>query len=473
LSNGESITQDEWDERQKEYNIKEEIARSSQVVGDIILREIPTIVGERNSKDYVVRQYVLTQNQIIDFTDWPSKYLPIVFVDGDSNYINGKQYTRSFIHEAKDAQKFINYVGSEIAAEIKNRRREQWLGTPDNIVGNEQVWRNPELQAGILTAKPDPKTGALPQKMPAWELSPTLLQQFQRGSQDMREILGFSENEALQGHDMSGKARRERKLEGSMSAYVWFDNLNQAVEQGGRVVNDLLPVIAGEHERHMIVSKADGRSEPITLNKVTGQTEDGEPIRENVLDTGDYDVEIDTGPSFAVQKDIALEFFQQTIQANPQTFPLIADLWAKNLDVQFMPQIASRFKSLVPPQIIAEEEGKKLPPQPPSPQEQMMQAQMKAQQQQMAMNEQKMHLEEQQLMERAEELKIRKEKHLLEQAEMIMKSQEMADKRHLERQKLGLENRKVELDYEKADNDFSSKLAQVLSSIHKSTPKER
>jgi hypothetical protein len=473
LSNGESVTQEEWDERQKEYKMKEEIAKSSQVVGDIILRDIPTIVGERNSKDYIIRQYVLTQNQIIDFTDWPSKYLPIVFVDGDSNYINGKQYTRSFIHEAKDAQKFINYVGSEIAAEIKNRRREQWLGTPDNIVGNEQVWRNPELQAGILTAKPDPKTGALPQKMPAWELSPTLLQQFQRGSQDMREILGFSENEALQGRDMSGKARRERKMEGSMSAYVWFDNLNQAVEQGGRVVNDLLPIIAGEHERHMIVSKADGRSEPITLNKVTGQSDNGEPIRENVLDTGDYDVEIDTGPSFAVQKDIALEFFQQTIQANPQTFPLIADLWAKNLDVQFMPQIASRFKSLVPPQIIAEEEGKQLPPQPPNPQEQMMQAQMKAQQQQMMMNEQKMHLEEQQLMERAEELKIRKEKHLLEQAEMIMKSQEMADKRHLERQKLGLENRKVELDYDKADNDFSAKLAQVLSSIHKSPSKER
>jgi len=43
---------------------------------------------------------------------------------------------------------------------------------------------------------------------------------------------------------MSGKARRERKLEGSMSAYVWFDNLNQAIEQGGRVVLDLLPVIA-------------------------------------------------------------------------------------------------------------------------------------------------------------------------------------------------------------------------------------
>ena len=467
LSNGESVTADEWEDMQKEIKMKQDLAASSQVVGDLILKDIPYIVGERNSKDYRIRQYILTQNQIIEFTDWPSKYLPIIFVDGDSNYINGKQYTRSFIHEAKDAQKFVNYVGSEIAAEIKNRRREQWMGTPDNIVGEEQMWRNPELQAGILIAKPDPKTGAMPQKMPPWDLSPTLLQQFQRGSQDMREILGFSETEALQGRDISGKARRERKMEGSMSSYVWFDNLNQAVEQGGRVVLDLLPVIVGEFERHMIVSKADGRTESITLNKLVGESEDGEPIRDNVLDTGDYDVEIDTGPSFAVQKDIALEFFQQTLQANPQTFPLIADLWAKNLDVQYMPQIAERFKTLVPPQIIAEEEGKQLPPQPPNPQEQMMQAQMQAQQQQMAINEQKMKIEEAQLAERAEELRIRKERHMLDQAEMIMKAQEMKEKRHLERQKLDVESSRIMADTEKADQDFSAKLASVLSDLHR------
>ena len=467
LNDGTSVTEEEWEEMQPEIKMQEELAASASVVGDMIRKTIPEIIGERMSKDYKIRQYVLTQNQIIEYTDWPSKYLPIIFVDGDSNFINGQQYTRSFIHEAKDAQKFVNYVGSEIAAEIKNRRREQWLGTPDNILGYEQMWRNPELQAGMLTARPDPKTGAMPQKMPQWELSATLQQQFQRGSQDIREILGFSENEALQGHDMSGKARRERKLEGSMSAYVWFDNLNQAVEQGGRVVLDLLPVVAGEFERHMIVSKADGRTESVTLNKVTGETEDGEPIRDNTLDGGDYDVEIDTGPSFAVQKDMALEFFQQTLQANPQTFPLIADLWAKNLDVQYMPQIAERFKTLVPPQIIAKEEGKQLPPQPPSPQEQMAQAQLQQQQQALKMNEQKMHLEEQQLMERAEELKIRKEKHLLEQAEMILKAQEMKRKAGLEEQHLKVEHGKLLLDADKTEKDFSAQIAKVLSEIHR------
>lgn len=473
LNNGESVTEDKWEEMQKDIKMKQELAASSQVVGDIILKDIPQIVGERMSKDYIIRQYILTQNQVIEFTDWPSKYLPIIYVDGDSNYINGKQYTRSFIHEAKDAQKFVNYVGSEIAAEIKNRRREQWIGTPDNILGNEQMWRTPELQSGILIAKPDPKTGALPQKMPPWELSQTLLQQFQRGSQDMREIMGFSENEALQGHDMSGKARRERKIEGSMSARVWFDNLKQAVEQGGRVVLDLLPVVVGEYERPMIVSKADGRTESIILNKHIGESEDGEPIRENVLDVGDYDVEIDAGPSFAVQKEVALEFFQQTIAANPETFPLIADLWAKNLDVQWMPLIAERFKNLVPPEILAKEEGKPPPPKQPNPQEQMMQVELQQKQQELSINEQKMHLEEQQIMERAEELKIRKEKHLLEQAEMIMKAQEMQQRHKLDSRKLDVESSRLMLDTDKADKDFTAKLAQVISSIHKGVEKNK
>lgn len=467
LSDGQTVTEDEWADMQDGIKMQNELADSSEIVGDIIRKAIPTITGERMSKDYKIRQYVLTQNQIIEFTDWPSKYLPLIFVDGDSNFINGQQYTRSFIHEAKDAQKFVNYVGSEVAAEIKNRRREQWMGTPDNIIGNEQMWRNPELQNGILIAKPDPKTGAMPSKLPPWELSNSLLQQYQRGCQDMREILGFSENEALAGHDMSGKARRERKLEGSMSAYVYFDNLNQAIEQGGRVVLDLLPVIAGEQERHMVVSKSDGRTDSIILNKKVGETDDGEPIRDNTLEGGDYDIEIDTGPSFAVQKDIALEFFQQTLQANPQTFPLIADLWAKNLDVQYMPQIAERFKTLVPPQILAKEEGKQLPPQPPSPQEQMAQQQMMHQQQMMAMNEQKMKIEEQQLMERAEELRIRKEKHLLDQAEMILKAQEMKSKMGLEHQKLKVEHGKLLLDADKAEKDFASKLASALNDIHK------
>lgn len=436
------VTEDEFDDLMKTYKLQLEIAGDGET-RKILEKEKPTKVSERQTQDYKIMHYRLIRDRIIDFSEWPSRHLPIPFVDGDSYYIEGRQYTKSFIHEARDAQKFINYVGSEIAAEIKNRRREQWLGTPDNIIGYEQDWRNPELQMGILRAKPDPKTGLMPQKQPAWDLSPALIQNFQRGTQDIREILGFSETEQLQGRDVSGRARRERKLEGSMSAYVFFDNLNQAIEQSGRIVNDLLPYIIGNDERSMVISKKDGKSESIIINHMQS---DG--AVKNSLDNEDFDVEINTGPSFAVQKEIALEFFQQTISNNPQVFNLIADLWAGNLDIRQMEQVKERLKNLVPPQVLAKEEGKELPPQPPSPQEQMMQAEIQ--------------LKQAQIKERADELAIREKKHELEKAQLMLDAQKMAAT-------VEMQKRAHQIDLGKAEIDFSAKIAKILADTHKFT----
>jgi len=437
--------------------IEERFKLQLEAAGDgdarrIIEKQAPKVIGERQTQDYKIMHYRLIRDRIIDFSEWPSKYLPIIFVDGDSYYIEGRQYTKSFIHEARDAQKFINYVGSEIAAEIKNRRREQWLGTPDNIIGNEQQWRNPELQMGALIAKPDPKTGQMPQKMAAWDLSPALIANFQRGTQDIREILGFSETEALQGRDVSGKARRERKLEGSMSAYVFFDNLNQAIEQSGRVVLDLLPYIVGDDERHMVISKKDGKTQNVILNQ---QMKDG--TVQNQIEKGDFDLEIDTGPSFAVQRDIALEFFQETIQNNPQVFNLIADLWADNLDIQQREQVKERLKIMVPPEVLAKEEGQPAPPPKPDPQAMMMQAEMQNKQAQ--------------IQAKMQEIELKKQKLQLEEAELLLKAQQAESKNQLDvyNHKLDLERSRIThgLDHHKTELDFSHKIASILADLHK------
>lgn len=449
LSDGRVVSEEKWEQMQDDIKVIRDLATESTEAKETILSQIPTIVSTRQSQDYKIMHYRMIRNQILDFSEWPSKHLPLIFVDGDSSFIEGRQYTKSFIHEARDAQKCLNYFGSEIAADVKNRRREQWIATPDNIIGYEQQWRNPELQMGALMAKPDPKTGQMPMKSPAWELSPGLVQNMQRSGQDIREILGFSETEALQGRDMSGVARRERKMEGSMSAYVFFDNLNQAIEQGGRVILDLLPFVYGEEERSVVISKRDGQTKQITLNKKVGNEV------ENSMEAGEYDIEIDCGPSFAVQKEIALEFLQQTLQAFPQAFPLIADLWAKNLDVQFMPQIAERFKTMVPPEVLAKEAGEEPPPKQPNPQEMMMQMEMQNKQQQM-------EIERESLKERAVELQIRQEKHELEKAELIMKAKELTAK-------MGMDDKKMQHEMEKADLDFSAKIAKVLSDTHTKT----
>ena len=451
LSNGQVVTDKEWDNLQKLFKEQKELVKGS-IVGGIIMKEMPRIISTRQTQDYYIMHYRLLQNQIIDFMRWPSKCLPIIFVDGDSYFIQGQQYSRSFIHEARDAQKCVNYFGSEIAAEVKNRRREQWLATPDNIIGYEQQWRNPELQMGALMAKPDPKTGQMPIKQPPWDLSPALMQNFQRATMDIREILGVSENDQLQGKDISGTARRERKLESSMSAYVYFDNLNQAIEQAGRVVLDLLPYIYGNDERNVNISKKDGSSQTITLNK---KTSDGD--MENQMTAGDYDIEIDTGPSFAVQKEVALEFLQGIIQASPQIFPLIGDLYASNLDVQFMPQIKERLQTLVPPEILAKEAGEPPPPPQPNPQQQMMQMEMQEKQQRLQLDAQKIANDQQKLD--------------IEKAKLMMDAQKVQQENQLNLVDHQLDLHKAtivhDLDHKKTDLDFTAKIANILADVHK------
>lgn len=454
-----SATEEEWQQMQANYKIQREIVEGTEEARKIIARMEPKIISERQSQDFRVMNYRMIKNQIIEFSHWPSRHLPLIFVDGDSYFIEGRQYTKSFIHEARDAQKCVNYFGSEIAAEVKNRRREQWLGTPDNISGYEQDWRNPELQMGILRAKPDPKTGQMPQKQAPWDLSPAIMQNFQRATQDIREILGFSESEALQGRDISGKARRERKLEGSMSAYVFQDNMNQSVEQGGRVVNDLLTYIIGEDERSMVVSKKDGKTDTVVINRRNG---DGEV--ENNLGDGDFDVEISSGPSFAVQKEIALEMFGETIQAYPQAFPLIADLWAGNLDIQQMELVKERFKTLVPPQILAKEEGKQLPPQPPSPQDQMMQAELK-------FKEAEIKTKEAEIQIKGQKLELERQQAELDQAKLFLEAQKIQTDAQL-----NIYDHKLNLaktvaahshDHQKTNFDFNHKISSLLADIYK------
>ncbi|HXK00710.1 MAG TPA: portal protein [Buchnera sp. (in: enterobacteria)] len=452
LSNGESVKEDEWKEMQETIKKTKQIAESSEKLSKEILELVPKIINERWTQDYEIFHYRLLHDRILDFSKWPSKYLPGIFVDGNSCFIEGRQYTRSFIREAKDTQKYLNFVMSERATEIKNRRREQWLATPDNIIGEEQMWRNPEVQVGVLIARPDQKTNMMPQKMQAWQLSPELIQEAQSASQDIREILGFSESQDLQGRDISGKARRERKIEGSMAAYIFYDNLNQAIEQGGRVVLDLIPYIYGEKERNVIITKKDGKTDSLVLNK---KMSDGSV--ENEITYGDYDIEIDTGPSFAVQKEVALEFLQQTIQVFPQAFPLVADLWAKNLDVQFMPQISERFKTLVPPNILAQEEGKPPPPPKPSPQEQAMQMEMQLKQAELKERETELQL-------RSEKYQLEKDQHELEKMEMIMKAKKMAADMNMD-----VQDRKMNM--HKADLDYSASLAKIMADLHTSKTK--
>src|SRR4029078_2150477 len=117
----------------------------------------------------------------------------------------------------------------------------------------------------------------------------------------------------------------------------------------------------------------DGKTDSVTINE---RGRDGQI--KNDLGIGDFDVEINSGPSFAVQKSESVEFFSATVANNPQVFNLIADLWAENLDITQQEQVKERLKTLVPQEILAKKSDKQIPPKHPAPKMILMQEEIKA-----------------------------------------------------------------------------------------------
>src|SRR3990167_1527391 len=341
-----------------------------------LLTEQPaiTILNERDAEDYKILHYQLTGHAILEKNEWPSKDLPIIFVDGDSFYREGQQITKSFIHYAKDAQRYLNYIASEAALAVLNRRREEWLATPENIKNNEDAWKYPDRVQGAIIFTPDSRTGFIPQKIPPSEISATLMAQYERAKQDIKQILGrYEANLGMPGNEQSGVAIMNRVKQGNASTFVYFVNLNRAVESCARVILNLIPVVM-DTTRTIPIRKRDQSQQLVTINNPVGDQ------YHHDLNQVRYSVRVEAGPNYAVQKAESLQQLMQLATSSPQIGQLIPDLIAGNLELENMPQIVDRLKTLLPPHILAQEEGKPLPPTPPNPQMQLQQQQMQVEQ---------------------------------------------------------------------------------------------
>ena len=87
-------------------------------------------------KEYKIMHKKMIANQILEETEWPGKYFPIIFVDGDSFHIYNEQFCIPFIYYAMDPQRFENYLISEIAYMLKTNHRGRYIVDPDAITAN-------------------------------------------------------------------------------------------------------------------------------------------------------------------------------------------------------------------------------------------------------------------------------------------------------------------------------------------------
>ncbi len=366
--------------------------------------EMVRIEDSRPSKKHKIIHYKIAGDYVLDKTEFPSEQLPLVFVDNNSYYDKtGKQICRSFFGDAKDTQRYINYLRTQSAYILKISRYDQWIGSKKNVksLDTQRNWRDPNATQGMLTYD-ESESGAKPEQVRPPELSASLFQQYQLAIEDLYTSTGlYPARMGNNGDEASGKAIDARTRQGSYTTYVFFNSINRAIATGGAIVNEMIPRVY-DTERVMALMTPDEGMKNITVNK---ETDDYGVQIENDIRKGTYEVRLKPGPSFEGQKQQALDSLREVLAADPTAFNLIADLYADNLPLMNTIEIKNRLKTRVPPQIIEAGKTGKMPPESgPSPEQQAVQLQQQQMQQEAQFKQKELELKDKEIQLKQQEI---------------------------------------------------------------------
>lgn len=296
--------------------------------------------------------------------EYPISRLPVIRVQGWETNIGTKRVRWGLVRFARDPAKLKNYWRSVSAEMLALAPKGKWLANTDAI--NED--REDDFRKAATSADPlllyegnNPPQWIAPPQVPA-----AILNEAAMSAQDMKDVTGLHDASlGARSNETSGKAILARQKEGDVATFIYHDNLNAAIAEGGRVVNELIPITFDTARTIRVV----GEDDAVKVQRIN------DPMNPDSVDInqGKYDVHVETGPSYSTKRVEAAESMMAFVQAVPQSAAITGDLIAKAQDWPMADIIAERLKKMIPPQILEGEEGQE--PKQPDPM-QVMQQQM-------------------------------------------------------------------------------------------------
>ncbi|CAB4202093.1 Phage P22-like portal protein [uncultured Caudovirales phage] len=412
-----------------------------------------TIVDKRDVMDFTIKHVRFIENEILDRTDWPGVILPIVYVPGNSANIDGRENPISYINDLRDAQKLHNYTMSDMARGLLATTRTKIMGTEMMFRGYEQSWNSPQEMQGALLYNPDPRApDGKPIPLDPPPFNSALLQMQQLTTDEMGIISGrYEESRGQESNAISSVAIKERINAADHIVNLYSDNLMSGIEQLGRVVLDLIPhVYVGERE---ITFKNDsGNVEKVTINKPSDTfsmknqndlNHDESNMKqeiENDVSKKDFSIYVKASGSFDHQKQQSLEFWINLMQAYPPSAPLLADIIAGESEADGAQIAKARLRTLLPPQILSEEDGTPMPQPQPDPQMEIQKMQMQLLQKDLELKEQKIENDK----SKAEaDIAMSMQDYQMKKEELDFKQEKAAEEAKISRARLGIDADKL------------------------------
>lgn len=439
----------------------------------------PQIIATKVNTQKRVEWFKLTSTEILDRTEIPCRYIPIVEVIGNEHWIDGKRQLTGMVFWGQDAQRAYNYARSAFVEQVSLAPKAPFVAAAGQIEDFENEWRSANVsnQAVLVynpidvngTVIPSPQRQLPPQPSSGWQA------EMQISQSDIQSALGmYQASIGATSNEKSGRAILARQKEGDTSTFHYVDNLSRSIRQCGRILVDMIPRVYDTRRVVRIVG-LDGETGQATIDPQMPQpfakARDAKTgkIRKIFNPTlGKYDVTVTVGPSYNTRRMESADAMVEFTRANPNMFPLIGDLMVRAMDWPDADAIADRLKAILPPEIKAtletddeqspevaqavasvkqqyEQQLQMMIPQVEQMQQALQQAQQENQQLQQAVEGKQMDAQI-----KGAELQIKSQENQtqasLSAAELELKAREVAIKeQEAEIRRLAEENRRIEL----------------------------
>lgn len=310
LSNGSSMTYDEYEDMLEEHELSS------------MIEQPPAIVDTRMTNVPYVCRYVCIYNKVLKYEKTSFTEPNYIFVDGDSEEIRESDnssivtFTKPYCFHGLGIQKLTNLSGQAIAADFENITMHKFMVSEEALPSQQEfltAYKNVQ-KASVLVYRetnennPQQRNSA-PMPVARVPLPQEVISTFNNCMSMLQNILGsYDASLGIQNNQLSGVAIVEGATQSNAAAMPYIVNYMQSLNQAAQVIVNIMPKFLITPRSIPIIDKKGNRA----FVSING---DGQPKLS--YEAGDLHVKVEAGVSFAIAKDRAIKQITSLMSISP------------------------------------------------------------------------------------------------------------------------------------------------------------
>lgn len=274
-----------------------------------------------------------------------AKHVPIVRCEGRKYLIDKRVVYAGMVRDAIEPCLASDYWLSAITEMVALGPKAPWVVAYDAIAQYREMWdqANVENYAALYYDRWDAEGNELPAPVRQFGEPPIQAMTFilNFAEEDIKRVMGiYQRSLGAEGPEHSGVAINAVQREADIANFNYVDNLKRSIAYEARIYLDLIPRVL-DAPQVMDIVRPTGKTEKVTINaefKKNGQS------KKYDMAVGDYDVEVEVGPSMATRREAAAQGINEYLKVDPQAAPFVGDLLARNLDFPDKAELEKRLR---------------------------------------------------------------------------------------------------------------------------------